>query len=170
MDDTNEIAGKIERAIIQSRLQELALMLATDHSDRVSRISQALSRLRPGAYLAGTGPSTVGLIPLTVDEVVLGRAATPLEEPAETVIDYYVADTMYFAPREVSRTHVKVVRRITGQGASFSAVDLGSSCGTYVNGQRIGQDNNGHALSHGDVVSLGPHHVSTYQFIKIEDR
>lgn len=94
MNHLEAIAGKIERLIIQSRLNALAEMLITDRTEKHSRIGQALAQLRPGAYLVGTGPSTTGIIPLTVDEVVLGRIATPLEGPTEVVLDYCVADTI----------------------------------------------------------------------------
>lgn len=127
-------------------------------------MSQVLGSLPPGAYLLGTGPSTVGIIPLTVDEVVLGRMATPLEEPSNTVIDYAVSDMLYFAPNEVSRAHAKVVRTSGPSGLSFSIVDLDSTCGTYVNGERIEPEEHAEDLSHGDILSLGASQVSTYLF------
>jgi len=47
--------------------------------------------------------------------------------------------------------------------------DLGSSCGTYVNGERL-QSEGDHdptaELSHGDVISLGPSHINTYVFVR----
>ena len=58
--------------------------------------------------IVGTGPSTVGIIPLTVDEVVIGRAATPGEEPSDVVVDYQVTDQMYLGPHEASRVHARI--------------------------------------------------------------
>ncbi|OPX21644.1 MAG: hypothetical protein B1H04_06290 [Planctomycetales bacterium 4484_123] len=147
-----------------SRLNELAVIMNVDRSDRVGMMLATLQRLPAGAYLLGTGPSTVGIIPLTVDEVVLGRAATPLEEPSATVIDYAVADTLYFCPREVSRVHAKVVTRGTGPEAEHRVIDLNSTRGTFVNGQQISPGEPGAPLSPGDVLSLGPSQVSTYLF------
>lgn len=160
MADIDPLVVKLDKIISLSRLNELAVMLGMDRAERLARISMALSRLHAGAYLLGTGPSTVGIIPLSVDEVVLGRAATPPEEPTETVIDYAVNDTLYFTPHEVSRAHAKIVRR----GDRFFAVDLGSRGGTFLNGERVNPEGGGQPLSHGAVLSLGPSQISTYVF------
>ena len=165
MAELETLLLKLDWLITMARLNEMALIVQTDRGERLGRMLATLRRLKPGAYLLGTGPSTTGIIPLTVDEIVLGRIATPVETPAETVIDYAVADTLYFGPRETSRVHAKVVR--TGQrgAAEFQVVDLNSTCGTYVNEERVGGD--GHALEHGDVLSLGPSQVNTYLFFVI---
>lgn len=161
MADIKQVLAKVDGLITLSRLHELAVIANSDRADRLKRIGAVLGNLPPGAYLLGTGPSTVGIIRLSVDEVVLGRAATPLEGPGEGVVDYEVADTLYFAPREVSRTHAKVVRGPDGQ---FRVVDLGSTRGTFVNGEPVAPEGDGWALAHGDVLSLGPSQVSTYVF------
>ncbi len=116
----------------------------------------------------GTGPSTVGIIPLTVDEVVLGRSATILEEPAEEIIDYAAADTLYFVPREISRAHAKVIRRVGDSDVEYVIVDMKSTCGTFVNGTSVDPAGEGVVLSHGDVISLGPSLISTYMFYLVE--
>lgn len=108
-----------------------------------------------------------GIIPLTVDEVVIGRAATPGEEPSDVVVDYRAADTMYLGPDEVSRVHAKIRRRATPDGPEFRIVDADTTCGTFVNGAAVGDE--GQVLEHGDAVSLGPSNVSTYVFVEIED-
>jgi pSer/pThr/pTyr-binding forkhead associated (FHA) protein len=159
------IADKIDRAIIQSRLNALAVMMMTDHADRLDRIAKVLGRLRPGAYLVGTGPSTVGIIPLTVDEVILGRAATPVEEPSDVVVDYQVADTMYLGPHEASRTHAKICRQHGSAGVEYRVLDLSSRCGTFVNGEPVKGQGEGRLLEAGDKVSLGPTQVNTYVFV-----
>jgi len=163
MPDIDPIILKIDQLISLSRLNELAAMLNTDRRDRLVRIMGALAQLKPGAYLLGTGPATTGIIPLTVEEVVIGRAATPLEEPSEGVVDYSVADTLYFAPRETSRVHARVMRRWRESAPTFVLKDMGSTCGTYVNGQRLEGDG-GRPLAHGDMISLGPSAVSTYVY------
>jgi pSer/pThr/pTyr-binding forkhead associated (FHA) protein len=160
------VADRIDRAIIQSRLNALAFMMLTDRVDRLTQIATVLTRLRTGTYLIGTGPSTVGIIPLTVDEVLLGRAATPVEEPSETVVDYQVADTAYLGPHEVSRTHAKIMRNSGSNGSEYRIVDLGSRLGTFVNGAAVGAKEPGRLLSAGDLISLGQSQVSTYVVVE----
>ena len=170
MADIDPIIVKIDQLISLSRLNELAVIMNTDRADRLVRIMAAMKQLKAGAYLLGTGPATTGIIPLTVEEVVIGRAATPLEEPSDGVADYAVADTLYFGPHEASRLHAKIVRRWKESARTYALVDLGSTCGTFVNGRRVEGDA-GHALVHGDVISLGSSQVSTYVFfVKAEHR
>jgi pSer/pThr/pTyr-binding forkhead associated (FHA) protein len=162
MAEIDPVFIKLDQLISSSRLHQLALMLNMDRADRIQRMMAALARLRPGAYLLGTGPSTSGIIPLSVEEIVLGRTATPVEEPGEIVIDYAISDTLYYGPWEASRVHAKVVRQNGQSKTEYRLLDLCSSCKTFVNGKAIGQD--GRMLCHGDVVSLGPSQVSTYLF------
>lgn len=168
MNEIDLILLKLDKLISLSRLNELAFIVGTDLKQRLSKMAAVLGQLPSGAYLLGTGPSTVGIIPLTVDEVVLGRSATILEKPTDAVIDYAVADTLYFVPREVSRAHAKVVRRETNSDIEYVAMDLESTCGTFVNGTRIAPAAEGVALSHGDVLSLGPSQISTYMFYMVD--
>jgi pSer/pThr/pTyr-binding forkhead associated (FHA) protein len=169
MADVDPILLKIDKLIAMSRLREIGFLLDTNISERISKMSMALKELKPGAYLLGTGPSTIGIIPLTVDEVVLGRSATIREEPTDAVIDYAVTDTLYFVPREVSRTHAKIVRRESEHGTEYVAVDLESTCGTFVNSTRIDPCTEGIVLSHGDLLSLGPSQISTYLFYTADE-
>ncbi|MHC4073991.1 MAG: FHA domain-containing protein [Planctomycetota bacterium] len=152
---------EIDRLITTSRLKEIAFIVNTDVTERIFQMDSVLSQLKPGAYLLGTGPSTVGIIPLTVDEVALGRMATTLEEPADAIIDYAATDTLYFVPREVSRSHT------IGSDTKYVIADLGSTCGTFVNGVRVDPNDQGIVLSHGDVLSLGPSQMSTYMFYAV---
>lgn len=160
---------KLDKLISLSRLKEVAFIVSTDLTARISKMAEVLKRLNSGAYLLGTGPSTVGIIPLTVDEIVLGRSATVLEEPTDAVIDYAAADTLYFVPREVSKTRAKVIRRITNSDVKYVVADLKSTCGTFVNGTRVDSDGEGAVLSHGDILSLGPSQISTYIFYIVND-
>lgn len=168
MPAVDRILLEIDRLITGSRLQEVAFIAETDITTRLSKMEAVLKRLNPGAYLLGTGSTTVGIIPLSVDEVALGRSATTLEEPTDTVIDYAVTDTLYFTPREVSRSHAKVVRRTIDSKHEYAAVDMRSTCGTYVNGNRVDPNGPGVVLSHGDVLSLGPSQMSTYMFYIVD--
>lgn len=166
MDDLTDLSKLIDGAIIKSRLNMFGVMMMVDPAARQAAIANTLAALPSGAYLIGTGPSTVGIVPLTVDEVVIGRSATPVEEPAEAVTDYQVADAVYLGPYEVSRTHAKVVRRSKpSEPPSYWLVDLSSRCGTFVNGQVVSAQGCGTRLSQGDHVSLGGSHVSTYVFV-----
>lgn len=167
MSELRTIADKVDQAIIKSRLNSLAVMMTTDRTQRLTRISAVLTKLAKGAYLIGTGPSTVGIIPLTVEEVVLGRAATPLEKPADAVVDYEIGDAMYLGPHEVSRVHAKILRTQGDSGWEFSVCDLGSQCGTFINGERIDGEGACRALSHGDAISMGASHTSTYLYIEV---
>ena len=164
MTEIDPLLLKLDKLISLSRLKEIAFIVSTDLTTRILKMSEALKQLRPGAYLLGSGPSTVGVIPLTVDEVVLGRAATILEEPPETVIDYEVPDTIYFVPREVSRAHAKIIRYNTDSEIEYAVVDLQSTCGTYINGKGVEVGEEGISLSHGDIISLGPSQINTYMF------
>ncbi len=83
MDDLTDLSKLIDGAIIKSRLNMFGVMMMADPAARHAAIANTLAALPSGAYLIGTGPSTVGIVPLTVDEVVIGRSATPVEKPAE---------------------------------------------------------------------------------------
>lgn len=169
MSEIDPILLKLDQLISLSRLKEIAFIVSTDLTLRISKMAAVLKQLKPGAYLLGTGPSTVGIIPLTVDGVVLGRSATILEEPQDTVIDYAVTDTLYFVPREVSRAHAKIKRHIVDSDVEYVVVDLESTCGTFINGTRVDPNGEGVVLSHGDVLSLGPSQISTYIFYTVNE-
>ena len=168
MPAVDPILLEIDRLIVGSRLQEVAFIAETDIRSRLAKMETVLKKLGPGAYLLGTGSTTVGIIPLTVDEVALGRSATTLEEPTDTVIDYAVTDTLYFTPREVSRSHAKIARRKIHSKYEYTVIDMESTCGTFVNGVRVDPYGAGVLLSHGDVLSLGPSQMSTYMFYVVE--
>ncbi len=168
MPAVDPILIEIDRLIVGSRLQEVAFIAEMDIRSRLTKMQSVLKKLGPGAYLLGTGSTTVGIIPLTVDEISLGRSATTLEEPTDTVIDYTVADTLYFSPREVSRSHAKIIRRKMYSKYQYFVTDMKSTCGTFVNGARVDPYSGGVLLSHGDVLSLGPSQVSTYMFYVVD--
>lgn len=168
MNDIDPIFLKLDKMITVSRLKDLAFIVDTDITERISKMAMVFKELHPGAYLLGTGPSTVGIIPLTVEEVILGRSATVLEKPTDTVVDYTITDTLYFVPREVSKAHAKVLRNTNDSEVEYLLVDLKSTCGTYLNGKQLDSENEGLSLSHGDVISLGPSMISTYMFYEVE--
>jgi len=166
MDDTDSILLEIDRLIRHSRLKEIEFIMSMDATARVHRMTAALARLDPGEYLLGTGPSTVGIVPLNGHDIVLGRPPTILESPSREQPDYHAVDTLYFVPREVSRTHAKVVRRAGSLGVRHVLLDLHSTCGTFVNETRVDPNGAGVVLEHGDVISLGPSQTSTYVYFR----
>jgi len=159
------VAVETDRLILESRLRDISLIAQSDRSDRVGAISAVISKLRPGAYLLGCGPYCCGVLPLTVDEVVLGRPPSPLEALPDSVVDYTLNDAVWMVPREASRVHAKITRtRCDDSTVEYRILDLASTCGTFVNGTRIDSDGDGQPLGHGDVISLGPSQINTYVF------
>lgn len=155
-----KLADKVDRLARTARMQDLALLLAQSESERVSRIPSVLQGLGNGTYLVGAGPYTQGVYSAMADEVVLGRLATPLEQPLDKAVDIFCQDIACLTPREVSRHHAMIFR-LGDATKRYFVRDLGSTCGTFLNGQRIQGGNDtgeGEELSHGDVISLGPSH------------
>ncbi|RME87555.1 MAG: FHA domain-containing protein, partial [Anaerolineae bacterium] len=82
-----------------------------------------------------SGPTPGTVYPLEGGQILIGRDAK---------------NTITIADAEVSRRHA----RLTFQGGKYVLEDLGSTNGTFVNGQRL---TGPHVLRAGDVVSLGEH-------------
>ena len=163
-----ELADKADRLSRTARLQDLTLFFAQSERERIQRIAKVLEALQSGTYLIGTGPYTQGVYSGMADEIVLGRLATPLEEPLDKPVDIFCHDVPCLMPREVSRYHAMIYR--VGEEKKISIVkDLGSTCGTYLNGARLSAKEGGQEpaekLSSGDVISLGPSHVNSYMFV-----
>jgi pSer/pThr/pTyr-binding forkhead associated (FHA) protein len=167
VDDNDPILLEIDKLIRLSRLKEIEFIMGTDRAERLREIRGALRRLRPGNYLLGTGPSTVGIIPLNGREVVLGRRPTVVEDPGESMPDYSATDTLYFVPREVSRAHARVTTQVVGADTQHVLVDLHSTCGTFINDAQVDPNGIGVILKHGDIISLGPSRTSTYVYYEM---
>ena len=162
-----EVAGKVDRLARNARAQDISILLAQSETERIHQIASCLEGLDPGTYLIGSGPYTQGVYSIMTDEVLLGRLATPLETPLDKPVDIFCQDVACLIPREVSRYHAMVFRLGDAQKRYFVR-DLGSSCGTFLNGSKLSlNDPSGGSaeLSHGDVISLGPSHVNTYIFM-----
>ncbi len=172
--DMKQTASALEQTLVASHLNDLRLLAQEGSAERLSRIYTVLSHLERRAYLVGTGPYTAGIYRLTMEETVIGRMASPLEESSGKVIDIPVNDWITLTPREVSRVHAKVVREEGEGGATFKLIDLESRLGTYVNGRRLGGDDGSEettrALEHGDLISLGPSHINTFMFVVISEQ
>jgi pSer/pThr/pTyr-binding forkhead associated (FHA) protein len=87
-----------------------------------------------------SGPTPGATFPLEGDQLTIGRDSS---------------NGVAINDAEVSRKHA----RLTFQGGKFVIEDLGSTNGTFVNGQRL---TGPHVLKGGDVVSLGEQIVLMY--------
>lgn len=168
-DDLKKLALKVARLAGSARLQDLAFLVQEGELQGGAGVLTVLERLDPGTYLIGAGPYTQGVHLLRADETVIGRLATPLEEPKNEAVDIFVNDAPAFVPREVSRIHAVITR----SGDSYWLLDRGSTCGTYVNGEKLTLQpahsfddiaSIGRELNHGDVISLGPSHINVFIF------
>jgi hypothetical protein len=165
-----KLADKVDRLARTGRTQDLALLIAQPEMERIGRIAAVIEGLGSGVFLIGSGPYTQGVYSIMADEVILGRLATPLEQPLDKPVDIFCHDIACLMPREASRYHAVVLRLGDAQKRYFLR-DLGSTCGTYLNGERLAETESNpdgtRELSHGDVISLGPSHVNTYVFVTL---
>ena len=171
-DALKKLALNVARLAGTSRLQDIAFLVQDGELQGGASVLAVLERLDPGTYLIGAGPYTQGVHLLRADETVIGRLATPLEEPKNEAVDIFVNDAPAFVPREVSRIHALITR----SGNSYWLLDRGSTCGTYINGERLKLQPahsfadiapTGRELLHGDVISLGSSHVNVFIFASI---
>ena len=95
----------------------------------------------PHRLVTKQGPTTGQAYPLEEDEIVLGRSQS---------------STLQIDSPGVSRQHARLIR----QGDRYLIEDLGSSNGTFVNGERISAP---HALKNGDSIGLGRTVLLAYQ-------
>ena len=142
-------------------------------SSRIQRVHSVLDHLDHGVYLVGAGPYTQGVYSLMCDEIVVGRLATVLEKPSGHAVDIFVNDAVSLTPREVSRVHCAIYRRDGVVRHDYWLIDRGSTCGTFLNDQKLEAptaENDdevrrvSRALSDGDVISLGPSLINTFIF------
>jgi hypothetical protein len=92
-------------------------------------------------FVMRSGPTPGVIFPLEGDQLIIGR---------DSVNAVAINDA------EVSRKHA----RLTFQGGKYVIEDLGSTNGTFVNGQRLVSST---VLKAGDVVSLGEQIVLMYE-------
>lgn len=179
MDSHQDAAAKIEKMIRTSRLNDLDYLMKVGHGQRISEIGETIAKLDPGAYLIGCGPYTQGIYRLSAEEIVFGREATLHEEPVGKALDFSVNDSVTFRPREVSRRHFKVTQDQMGSDRVYFITDMGSTCGTYLNGTLLeaqkdnesGMDTSvARPLADLDVISLGPGMVNLFLFLIVPKR
>jgi hypothetical protein len=175
-DTTKHLAAKLEKLGVAARLQDLAFFMVDGEPSRIQKIQAALDHLDPGVYLAGTGPYTQGVYSLMCDEVVVGRLATVLEKPLDQPVDILVNDAASLNPREVSRVHCSIYRQEGVEKHDYWIIDRGSTCGTYVNGEKLESTTTddvdeirrvSRSLTGGDIISLGPSLVNTFLFVDL---
>jgi pSer/pThr/pTyr-binding forkhead associated (FHA) protein len=171
-DKLKALALNVARLAGSTRLQDFSFLVQEGELLRGTSVLTVLERLDSGTYLIGAGPYTQGIHLLRADETVLGRLATPLEEMKNEAVDIFVNDAPAFVPREVSRVHAVIIRSVE----SYWILDRGSTCGTYVNGEKLEQQPPhsfedvaalGRELSHGDIISLGPSHANVFVFASL---
>jgi pSer/pThr/pTyr-binding forkhead associated (FHA) protein len=92
-------------------------------------------------FVMRSGPTIGKVFPLEAQEITIGRDTTNLVSINDV---------------EVSRRHARMELR----GSSYVIQDLGSTNGTFVNGQRVGAMQ---ALNSGDSVSFGEGIVLSYE-------
>lgn len=83
----------------------------------------------------------------------VGPAAAPADIPVHDVVTIgrgAMNDATLVHP-QVSRTHARIIRR----DGELVIEDLGSTTGTFVNGQRVEQQ----PLREGDIIRIGPHRM-----------
>lgn len=172
----DRLATKIEGLGVAARLNDLALFMKDGEETRAQKIRAVLEHLDPGVYLIGTGPYTQGVYSLMCDEVVIGRLATVLEKSLDHPVDVFVNDAATLTPREVSRVHCAIYRREGVTKHDYWIIDKHSTCGTYVNEERLqptsADDSDAvrlasKSLTNGDVISLGPSLINTFVFLDL---
>lgn len=174
--DIKRLVAKIEKLGVASRLHDLAFFMQEGESLRLQKLQAVLEHLDPGVYLVGAGPYTQGVFSLMCDEVVLGRLATVLEKALDRPVDVFVNDAATLTPREVSRIHCSVYRQDGLKSHDYWIIDRGSTCGTYLNNEKLETPKSGEldeirrvsrGLTDGDVLSLGSSFVNTFVFVDL---
>lgn len=102
----------------------------------------------PGQYqlVMRSGPTPGAVFPLEGDQLMIGRDSS---------------NAVSISDAEVSRRHA----RLTFQGGKYVIEDLGSTNGTFINGQRLAGP---HVLKAGDVVAFGEQIVLMYDAVNID--
>jgi predicted component of type VI protein secretion system len=97
-------------------------------------------------FVMRSGPTPGATFPLEGDQIIIGRDA---------------ASNVAINDAEVSRRHASLMF----QGGKYVIEDLGSTNGTFVNGQRLVSST---VLKSGDVVSLGEQIVLMYEALSAD--
>jgi|SRR5271165_909637 len=178
MNPSKDVVLKIEKLIRASRLNDLDSLMKNGQVERINELTEAISKLDQGGYLVGCGPYTQGIYRLSSTESIFGRQATVTENPVDTAMDFSLNDAVTFRPREISRRHFKITRETSGTENIFFITDLGSTCGTYLNGTSLEAQRDGmmgtdsrvaKPLADLDVISLGSSFVNLFVFLVVPE-
>jgi pSer/pThr/pTyr-binding forkhead associated (FHA) protein len=179
MESFRDVTAKIEKMIRASRLNDLDSLMKVGQAQRLSEIEAAVEKLDPGGYLIGCGPYTQGIYRLSAAETIFGRQATLHEVAIDKPLDFSLNDSITFRPREISRRHFKIALNQIDTHSMYFITDLGSTCGTYLNGDLLeGQKENdsgaassvARPLADLDVISLGAGMVNLFIFLNVPKR
>jgi pSer/pThr/pTyr-binding forkhead associated (FHA) protein len=172
MDD---LYSAICREALESRQRDVMTFVDNGMAGMSSRLEKTLLRLPPGHYLLGLGSYNAGLVKLDFDELLIGREVPEFIGVGMPVSGFRVSSPDAFLNVEVSRIHAKLLRRAPGHDAQYRLIDMRSTCGTYLNGERIPvpddlggatEDDCAAPLRSGDFFSLGPSAVNLFLFFQ----
>lgn len=170
MSSTERIARAIDELVVSTRLSDLGTIARAEKRARVAKVHAVIKSLGSGHFLIGCGPYNTGVIKIGRSEIVLGRTVSPLEKSADSVIDYSINDAVYLAPHEVSRVHGAVwVESMNAEQECCRYQDKGSSCGSFINGLRVGAEDipNPATLESMDVLWLGGSGSTAYLYAEL---
>lgn len=166
MNEIVQLSLLLDHMMIESRIRDLAHYALGDRDDRVARITAIISQLPIGWYLIGVGPHSCDIIRVGRQEIAIGRTASVLEEPLESVIDYAVNDATLTGPREVSRLHLTI--RVGGSDDVLEIRDERSSTGTWLvpENERL-EPGVWNELENGKSIGLGPSQVNLFVAVQV---
>jgi pSer/pThr/pTyr-binding forkhead associated (FHA) protein len=172
MDD---LYSAICREALESRQRDVMSFVDNGMAGMSARLEKTLLKLPSGHYLLGLGPYNAGLVKLDFDELLIGREVPEFIGVGMPVSGFRVSTPEAFLNVEVSRLHAKLFRRRPGSAPEYRLVDMRSTCGTYLNGDRIPvpddldgstEEDCAARLTSGDFFSLGPSNVNLFLFFR----
>ena len=172
MDD---LYSAICREALESRQRDVMSFVDNGMAGMSARLEKTLLKLPSGHYLLGLGPYNAGLVKLDFDELLIGREVPEFIGVGMPVSGFRVSTPDAFLNVEVSRLHAKLFRRRPVSAPDYRLVDMRSTCGTYLNGDRIPvpddldgstEDDCAARLTSGDFFSLGPSNVNLFLFFQ----
>jgi pSer/pThr/pTyr-binding forkhead associated (FHA) protein len=172
MDD---LYSAICREALESRQRDVMTFVDNGMAGMSARLEKTLLKLPSGHYLLGLGPYNAGLVKLDFDELLIGREVPEFIGVGMPVSGFRVSTPDAFLNVEVSRLHAKLFRRRPGSAPIYRLVDMRSTCGTYLNGDRIPvpddldgstEEDCAAPLTSGDFFSLGPSNVNLFLFFQ----
>ena len=166
MNEIVQLSLMLDHMMIETRIRDLAHYALGDRDDRIAGIAAIISQLPIGGYLIGVGPHSSDIIRVGKQEITIGRAASGIEEPLDTVIDYAVNDATLTGPREVSRLHLTT--RVRGSDDVLEVRDEQSSMGTWLvpENERL-EPGEWFELESGKSISLGPSQVNRFVTVHV---